>query len=228
VQYISEFTDAPTAFSSDVDDDNDAAAAAVAARSGEVLEALPGQADPATKGGPVALPAAGAVMRGRREYTALDRDEERRTREAERSRITMNQASAAPPGGGGGAGRGAGGAAESRQDRLKRLMAAQFNSNVAKDTKRTLDRRMKEEGDRRAQEALERHAAAMARRDALRTAGQYDSLTSPGASLLDRKRPRCLHTPACAACFPSGAQLFKVLGVRCCGRAVSRSTLIST
>jgi hypothetical protein len=45
-------------------------------------------------------------------------------------------------------------------------MAAQFNSNVAADTKKVLEKRAREDDDRRAREALERNAARMPRASA--------------------------------------------------------------
>ena len=42
-------------------------------------------------------------------------------------------------------------------------MAAQFNTNVAKDTKKILDKKAQEERDRQARATIERHAATMPR-----------------------------------------------------------------
>lgn len=127
---------------------------------GAHLEAAPGGIDPAAAGGPVALPAEGAVMRGRTSFSQRDAAAERAREAATRQRIAMNRA-----GGGGGAAAAAPAAskAESRAERLRRLTAAQFNSSVARDTKKVLDKRAREEGDRRAREAIERSALALPR-----------------------------------------------------------------
>eukprot|EP00892_Ulva_mutabilis_P003868 jgi/Ulvmu1/1853/UM012_0009.1 len=119
------------------------------------LEARPGQVDPAAGEGPVALPAAANVVHGKREFTYRDREEER-AREAERGKITMNEMRVSKAGV-------APGGKEKPADRLKRLMAAQFNGNVAADTKKQLERRQEQEREQRAQAAVERHALAVPR-----------------------------------------------------------------
>jgi hypothetical protein len=156
-QYIVEFTAAhPGESDSESDSGSIDAGGGCVAGGGVALEAVPGRIDPAAAGGPVALPAAGSVMRGRREFTARDHANARSKEAADRARITMNVArvAAAPA---------AAGAGAARQDRLKRLMAAQFNSSVARDTKRVLERRAREDEDRRAREAIERSALALPR-----------------------------------------------------------------
>jgi hypothetical protein len=85
---------------SDDDDDSDGGGGPSGHTGGDVargaLEALPGRIDPASAGGPVALPAAGSVMRGRVRYTARDAAEDRSKELAERGRIMMNTARPAP------------------------------------------------------------------------------------------------------------------------------------
>lgn len=149
-EYISEFT-ANAASDSDASSEHSAGVGDGAGH----LEAVPGQVDPAAGEGPVALPAAANVVHGKRAFTYRDREEER-AREAERGKITMNQMrvskAAATPGG-----------KERPADRLKRLMAAQFNGNVAADTKKQLERRQEQEREQRARAAVERHALAVPR-----------------------------------------------------------------
>lgn len=150
-EYISEFT-ANAASDSDASSEHSAGVGDGAAGH---LEAVPGQVDPAAGEGPVALPAAANVVHGKRAFTYRDREEER-AREVERGKITMNQMrvskAAATPGG-----------KERPADRLKRLMAAQFNGNVAADTKKQLERRQEQEREERARAAVERHALAVPR-----------------------------------------------------------------
>lgn len=101
------------------------------------------------------MPASANVVHGKRAFTYQDREEER-ARELERGKITMNQMrvskAAATPGG-----------KEKPADRLKRLMAAQFNGNVAADTKKQLERRQEQEREARARAAVERHALSVPR-----------------------------------------------------------------
>jgi hypothetical protein len=162
IEYISEFIASRHGMSDESDDEDDRPAVVAAVGEGH-LEALPGSIDPAAAGGPVALPAAGSIMRGRTRYTEAERSEERQRGAVARQRITMNRAggiSATVPGVSA-AGLGGAAKAESRQERLRRLTAAQFNSSVARDTKRVLDKRAREADDRRAREAIERSALAL-------------------------------------------------------------------
>jgi hypothetical protein len=154
IEYISEFVASRHSASEDEDDDGGRPTASAAA--GEAhLEATPWGIDPAAAGGPVALPAAGSIMRGRTRYSEAEQFEERAREAVARQRITMNRAGRGGGGGGGGV------VAESRQERLRRLTAAQFNSSVARDTKRVLDKRAREAEDERARQAIERSARAL-------------------------------------------------------------------
>ena len=66
------------------------------------------------------------------------------------------------------------GGKEKPADRLKRLMAAQFNGNVAADTKKQLERRQEQEREQKARAAVERHALAVPRGRAGNVSRRHD------------------------------------------------------
>lgn len=116
------------------------------------MEALPSKADPAVAGGPVSLPSQAAVLHGVRASDYYSRStyvSRERQRERDPDKHHSSKAKAAPlaqvPN-----------KMETPKERLKRLMAAQINKQVAKDSVKSAQKVAHEEKERKARVQIER------------------------------------------------------------------------
>ncbi|KAL3137981.1 hypothetical protein ABBQ38_005221 [Trebouxia sp. C0009 RCD-2024] len=118
----------------------------------DIMEALPSKADPAVAGGPVSLPSQAAVLHGVRasDYysrSSSARRDRHRDREPDRYQSEKSKPVVAPQ---------VPSKAETPKERLKRLMAAQINKQVAKDSVKSAQKIAHEEKERKARIQIER------------------------------------------------------------------------
>lgn len=118
----------------------------------DIMEALPSKADPAVAGGPVSLPSQAAVLHGVRASDYHSRStygDRERKRDRDSERHHSDKPKAAPvvqiPN-----------KTETPKERLKRMMAAQINKQVAKDSVKSAQKIAHEEKERKARVQIER------------------------------------------------------------------------
>ncbi|DBB12899.1 TPA: hypothetical protein ACH3X3_005657 [Trebouxia sp. C0006] len=157
-QFISEFSVKASRHSSDSWRDlpsrNLTAASSDRAelRRADIMEALPSKADPSVAGGPVSLPSQAAVLHGIRASDYHSRStygDRERKRDRDSERHHSDKPKAAPvaqiPN-----------KTETPKERLKRMMAAQINKQVAKDSVKSAQKIAHEEKERKARVQIER------------------------------------------------------------------------
>lgn len=127
----------------------------------DIMEALPSKADPAIAGGPVSLPSQAAVLHGVRasDYYSRSGSSRERYREREPDRHHSDKAKPAPVAQ-------ISNKTETPKERLKRLMAAQINKQVAKDSVKSAQKIAHEEKERKARIQIERMHYDAGRRSA--------------------------------------------------------------